>query len=1265
VQHSILITEEILHSKAGLVDSRGLLPELLLKLISASIKQPTELRIPFGGSVGQTGWDGIVVSPHSFLPYVPEGQSFWEVSTSDDPEDEASKNFSKRTAQTDEQIRKSSAFVFVTPRSASYGPRWDQGKQQTWIEEHLKLANWHDIRIIDGTKLVQWLYHFPGVEFWLAKELGIPTRGLSTPLLHWELLRGYGAPPGLRESVFLIGRETAVQELLRVFRGETSELLLETRYPEEGVDFVAAALSSLDEAQREAFAGRCLLIDDADTWKEMCNLQDTHVFVATPSLDVLSTGASLRQEARNKRHGVIFAGIQIGGIHGNSVRLAEAKDYELERVLASCGYTSERARTISSKCGGRIPILKRLLLDISASPDWAAGGMASELAIAALIGQWDGNLKGDREAIEGILGKPYGEWLGEIRPMTLRPDPPLIQRDEKWRFVSRFEGWQSLGVFLSNEDLDRFLNQALRILREKDPKFTLPPEDRWKAQIQGKKPGCSDTLREGFAETLALLGVHPKALASCSVGKPDAVAALAVRGILKDADWVLWASLNDVLPLLAEASPEEFLKAIEEIVNNPENMTFHELFAQEGKGPFWGQNYMTGILWALETLAWHQDYLTRVTVILGHLEEIDPGGMWANRPANSLTRIFLPWLPHTCTPIAARKVAVEALLRECPEVAWKLLLALLPHSLRVTMGNRKPSWREFIPLDHSDRASREERNEQVATYANLIVQAATIDLKKLSELIDQFDDLPAQTHSAIFNHLSSETVLGFPEREKAVLWEGLVNLIIKHRKFADQAWAMPKEQVDRIEAIAEKLKPSSPALIHRRLFCQHDYALLEEKNNFEEQWSQIEERRTKAMQEILDLSGIECALDFAHSVTESYHVGMALGNATNDEHDLVILPKYLVSNEKQVEKVTAGYVWSRFAKNGWKWVDGIKMEGWTNEQKAAFLALLPFGREAWARAKTLLGNNEILFWKRTDARPYALKEELPQAVENLLQHGRARAAIECLNWMIHEKIPLSIDLVSRVLIEYLKSKEPTNPSDQHECGQLIKWLQNNPETNNNTLSTIEWYYLPLLDYHLGLAPKTLGRRLAEDPKFFCEVIRLIYRSRKEEKPPEPTEEHSRLATNAYHLLDVWRTPPGTKGDGSLDGEALKNWLKEVKTSCEASGHLRGALDQIGKVFVHSPSDPSGLWIHKSVAEVLNDKDHDIMRDAFQIEILNQRGVFTWTAGRDERALAEKYRQKAAVVDKEGYFRLAATLRKLAASYDLEADREASQDPFDR
>jgi hypothetical protein len=769
----------------------------------------------------------------------------------------------------------------------------------------------------------------------------------------------------------------------------------------------------------------------------------------------------------------------------------------MEKVLVSLGYSTEKARKLSHECNGRTTILKRLLSNLPASPEWSASAVGSELALAALIGQWNGNIEGDREAIEGILGKAYGEWIGKIRPTTLRPDPPLIQRDEKWRFVSRFEGWQCLGSYLSNSDLDRFLKQAVIVLRDKDPKFTLPPEERWRASIHKKTPKYSDSIREGFAETLALLGAHPYPLTSCSPGRAKTIAAMAVREILKDTDWEHWATLNDVLPLLAEASPEEFLDAIEAILADPAKRIFEDLFSQEGKGFMGGWNYMTGVLWALETLAWHQDYLTRVTVILGRLSEIDPGGNWANRPSNSLTTIFLPRLPQTCASLAMRKAALEALLRDRPEAAWKLLLALLPSSHQVTSGSRKPSWRDFIPLDHSDKVSRKEYFDQVTMYANLVVQLARTRLNKLSELIDRLDDLPPPTFNEILTQLSSPDVLELSEPEKLELWEALVDLVVKHRKFADANWAMPKEAIDRIAEVAEVLKPLKPDLLHRRLFCQREFELIEEKDNYEEQWRQLAERRAKAIKEILDSAGIDAVLSFAQSVTEPLQVGLALGKVADDEDDEVILPKLLTHSEKPLKSLADGYVWSRFDKKGWPWADSIVKETWTDDEKAAFLVLLPFGRESWKRAKEILKGIENLFWQKTEARPYHLEDQLPEAVEHLLAHGRPRAAIQCIYWMLHKKIQPSLDATYRALLENLTSEEPAYSMDQHACTEIIQWLQNNPDVNVAVLLQIEWAYLPLLDHHLGLAPKTLERRLAEDPEFFSEVIRLIFRSEKE------------------------------------------------------------------------------------------------------------------------------------------------------------------------
>jgi hypothetical protein len=63
----------------------------------------------------------------------------------------------------------------------------------------------------------------------------------------------------------------------------------------------------------------------------------------------------------------------------------------------------------------------------------------------------------------------------------------------------------------------------------------------------------------------------------------------------------------------------------------------------------------------------------------------------------------------------------------------------------------------------------------------------------------------------------------------------------------------------------------------------------------------------------------------------------------------------------------------------------------------------------------------------------------------------------------------------------------------------------------------------------------------------------------------------------------------------------------------------------------------GLWLHHSAD----------MRDGFQTELFNSRGVHSWTAGREEQKLVEKYRTQAEEVEACGHHRLASSLRKLA------------------
>lgn len=1241
-------------------DAQGVIVELVWRLVAASSSRPKERRFPLGDSIGQHGPDGILDVDLAFEPFVPEGRSFWEIGTGLKAGDKATSDYSGLVSAIPEGVRSESTFVFVTPLSSrrDWEHTWKENAQGTWIEGRRARGEWKDVRLIDGTKLIDWVRQFPAVELWLAQRIsGLPSQQVETPEQRWSWIRSVGEPP-LTPHVFLANRDKAREKTKEVFAGTAAKLKLDTHFPDYVVDFVSAYLAELDEESRSDAAGRCLLISDEGGWNAMVAQKEKHILVADSDLDLSGEmGTKLIQKALRAGHGVIFGGTPGGAPDPTSAPLPAPSSHQLKDALEKAGYSEERARTLAQKSSGNPSSLLRCIQNLPLMPEWANGPEAAELSIAAILGSWSEKSDADRALVEEVLGSSYGEWIGKIRDALLRPGSPLTQQDGNWKFVARYEGWYALGPRLFDEQLDRLQTAAITVLQEKNPQFDLPTEERYMSSIHGKVLAHSHLLRNGLSESLALLGSHPKALTSCTLGKAETISVLTVREILAEADWVQWASLNDVLPLLAEAAPGEFLDAVEKALNS-DPCPFDEVFAQEAAGMF-GQNYMTGLLWALETLAWDANYLSRVVVCLGELAERDPGGNWANRPANSLVTILLPWLPQTCAPVAKRNTAVKTLLDELPDVGWNLLTGLLPELHSTSFRSSRPAWRETIPDDWTEGVTNLEYWKQVEIYSEMAITLAKSDHEKLAELIGDMGRLSPPAREQLLTYLETEEVVTMPEAERLDLWTELVDLVTEHRKFSEAGWAMEPEQVDEIAALAERLAPETPAFLHQRLFSERDFDLYEEKGNYQEQRKELEERRQKAVQEVAADGGAQAVLDFATAVQSPSHVGFAFGSVAKDNADEVVLPDLLESEQNSLAQFASGFVWGRFRSRGWQWVDGIDTSRWTPAQIGQFLSFLPFTPDAWERSKLLLEGSESAYWSRTNANPYDTETGIEPAIDQLIEHGRPYAAIRCLYGMLRGKQPFDVRRAVRTLLAAVESSESTHSTDARKMVEIIKILQNEPNTDPEDLFRVEWAYLSLLNNHgNGASSKLLEHQLANQTDFFCKVIRLVFRSKNAESSiEEPSEDRQKIAANAYRLLSEWRTPPGCQEDGTYDGDALTAWLDAVKKECSETGHLEVAMTMVGHALIHVPPDPDELWIHRSAAAALNAKDAEDMRNGFRTELLNSRGVH-WVdpTGTPERELANSYRAKAEAVEGAGYHRLATTLRELVGSYEREAER---------
>ncbi|XCN72309.1 MAG: hypothetical protein Q3M24_18705 [Candidatus Electrothrix aestuarii] len=896
-------------------------------------------------------------------------------------------------------------------------------------------------------------------------------------------------------------------------------------------------------------------------------------------------------------------------------------------------------------------------LDI-AKQDWRQHKYAIDLALLLLVGGWNEKNEADISTVAKITGQDYSDLAPKIQELLQVADSPLSLHNGIWKISERINLWEQLGSRIFDQHLEVFKECAVSVLTERDPAFELPKEDRFAASIYGKTTKWSPALKKGLAEGLALLGSHPNMLDNCSLDKAEITAVLAIRDIFADADWVLWGSLNNLLPVLAEAAPSDFLGAVENALQvSP--CPFDDFFAQEGSGGFGDTNYMTGLLWALETLAWDAEYLIRVCVLLGELASRDPGGNWRNRPGNSLSTIILPWYPQTLASFEKRKTAVKTLCNELPDIGWKLVLGLLPRNHGISMGSHKPSWRNPVPDDWKPKVTNQGYWEEVSFYAELAVSSAGCDIDRLVDLIGDLENLTDPSFKRLLNVLSSDGIVRLSEENRYPIWDKLRKIIFQHRQHPKAKWALPDELLASIEEVANKIKPSNPFYLYRHVFVLSYRTDKYEKDiDWKIQYKKNDEHRQEIIGKILSEGGIQAVINFSKVLGHPTYVGYALASVADEEIDNFLLPAYLKNFSSFIESYVG---WRRY-NNGWSWVDGIEKLEWSQKQVAQLLIYLPFNKDTWERAADWLGDEEREYWLHVDEKRYRADENWGIAVDKLLEYGRPYATINCLAEMLQENQPIDVEQCIKALLAAASSSEAAHRLDYHHAAELIEMLQKSSEIETDDLFKVEWAYLPLLDGHHGISPKTIENNLANHPESFCQTIQLVYCStNSDEDKDERSEQKKNIAQNALRLLENWRTPPGIQEDGSFDQDHFSNWLERTKELCFESGHLEVALYHIGEVLIHSPADDSGLWINKIVADALNAKDADDMRNGFYIKTINSRGVHRIDpTGKPERELAEKYRQQAEDVENAGYHRLAATLRDLAKSYDRDAERIISE-----
>jgi len=1242
------------------------LPTLVRQLIHASTERPTRIEIPGGEGVQRHGWDGIVESPTESL-FVPEGVSGWEISVEQRPAAKAERDFNARKKGPLGLPPSEVTFVFVTSR------KWD--RKQKWRDEKRELGKWKSVEVYDSIDLEAWLETAPGVDAWIAEKLGLRPAGVISISDYWQSLSRL-CEPRLKPDVFLASRKKIAKQLRDFLLGTPGVMPIECRSPTEALDFTAAYLAlgkadgteiAMNDGDRLRVRSRTVVVRDRAQWDGLSQASGPLNLLLSPSLSLSSEELNT---AVSRGHRILIAATQFSNHGLQPIVLSRPSRFELEKALCESGFEKKAAVDAARAAGGSLTVLKRHLSTVPNSqfPSWCTDTGLADFIPMLLVGGWDDANEVDRAMLSRLSGRPYGELQSAANRLTLVEDAPLTHIETRWRLVSPEDCWSLVGAKVTDDLLDLFETTAIEVLSQEDHSLSLSADERLKASIRGSlEPKASIILRRGVAETAAILGSEfgPVARLPGTTGRVRA--ARIVHALLDEATWLRWATLGNQLPLLAEAAPDKFL-AVTSTDLKKKRSELAKLLADDGEDhPLMSACKHAGLLWSLEGLAWSPELLPKVCTILARLDEVDSGEKSGNRPASSLREILLTWYPQTAAGVEKRIVALKSLANRTPAVAWKLLFSMLPQVHSSSTPTHRPVWRDWVSA-WQEGTSDTDYWKQVAAAAELIVQLVGNDPARWSKVLDELQSVPESHRIQLIDRLQNFPVNEIAPDERRHLAEHLRKTIRLHRDLSDARWALPAEAIDQLEQALSTWLPEGLCERHAWLFVT--WLDLEGfRGEYEQMQAKIDQLRAEALNEIADQDGFDGVLKLADIAESPGQVGATLALSGHAPDDWV-LPDLLGSSDPKLQSLAANYARVRIRRAGWDWVRTLSLDEWNAKDTAAFLSQATFDSETWQFVENMGEAVFKQYWKTVPAHGgFGLdQEQLEFACRRLMEAGRCEAAISVLSNVTFDKVTVSpsivMDAVAACLEWRLANPDSSLRDDTlRSLQRLFGWLQKTVPFSNDEptrrLGQLEWDFLSLLD-GFGASPETLIHCLSDDPKFFAQLIGLIFPSKQEPKT-KLTEEQQQVASHGYRLLVNWTRIPGTQLDGSVNEKQLLQWLGSARAKCRDSGHLEIADEQIGEILANSPKpeDEDTMWPCEEICDSIEEADSDDLDRGFQIGIRNSRGVVTRSlldGGDLERREAVRYRRWAAICDVD-WPRTAASLRSVADSYEFDAKRE--------
>jgi hypothetical protein len=641
-------------------------------------------------------------------------------------------------------------------------------------------------------------------------------------------------------------------------------------------------------------------------------------------------------------------------------------------------------------------------------------------------------------------------------------------------------------------------------------------------------------------------------------------------------------------------------------------------------------------------------------------------------PFEALRETFLLWHPQTDASLDQRFEVLDGLRRQHPNVAWRLLLAIVPSGHDVAIPFSAPEWRPWG--QNRPSVTRAELSAGIEATVDRLLDDIGSDTTRWATLLSRVDDFPRSEFDSVVARLPQLDAQDMQDHEREELWAALRKVLSHHLEFPDADWSLPPDALRPLAEAYERFAPTDSSRRVAWLFRINPDLPVLSRGGWREREEQIRGAQDAAVVDLFSEGGIDTVLALIPAVESGWSLGHALGRVTLDIDWPPLLSATLQSTDAHTRDFARAATWGRKAREGEEWIHELLRDSlavsWAPEVRAELLSALSFGTRTWSAIAQEDSATREAYWRIVPiyGRGPLESQEVDAVLDGLMQ---ARRFIEAIDFAAIYRDRISTTHVVR-LLESAMADPPDDASAwskiAYDVAELLRIAESDEEATEDALARLEWFFLPfLVAQSTEQGPAILHRRLARDPAFFATVLSFVYKpDRTEDSPPDDEEDEEETSQEvrtrarlAFELLRTWRTVPGSDAQGIPHEQFLLEWIEEARAL--AAEARRGAIAdiQIGQVLVHAPEGADGIWPHEAVRAALERLSNRDVERGFTIEAFNSRGVYSrslYEGGEQERQLASRFR---AQVDALGaqWPRTKRVLRTIADNYEADARRE--------